>query len=158
MGYPLELRYLASKFLLLFFALAASLATPSVTLYAQATVSFRVQVIYAANEPGGVDSRLGGLAGDLQRTFRYSMYKLLDAPQGSAGLNQAWAASLPGDRRLEIVPTTIQEGQYSLTVRVLSAGGQAVVNTAVRLKSGATVLVGGPSHQKGVLIIAITAG
>jgi hypothetical protein len=121
-------------------------------------VSLRIQVIYAANEPGGVDSRLGGLAGDLQRTFRYSMYKLLDAPQGSAALNQAWTASLPDDRRLEIVPTAIQEGQYSLTVRVLATGGQAVVNTAVRLKSGATVLVGGPSHQKGVLIIAITAG
>jgi hypothetical protein len=37
-----------------------------------------------------------------------------------------------------------------------SSFGQAVVNTRVRLRSGATVLVGGPSHQKGVLIIAIT--
>lgn len=158
MGYPLELRHLAPSFLPLFWILAAILTTPTVTLYAQATVSLRVQVIYAANEPGGVDSRLGGLAGDLQRTFRYSMYKLLDAPQGSATLNQAWTASLPDDRRLEIIPTAIQEGQYSLTVRVLSTAGQAVVNTAVRLKSGATVLVGGPSHQRGVLIIAITAG
>ena len=158
MGRPLELRHLNPAFVLLSCLLTASLATPSVRLYAQATVSLRVQVIYAANEPGGVDSQLGGLAGDLQRTFRYSMYKLLDAPQGSAALNQAWTASLPDDRRLEIVPTAIQGGQYSLTVRVLSAGGQAVVNTAVRLKSGATVLVGGPSHQKGVLIIAITAG
>jgi hypothetical protein len=52
----------------------------------------------------------------------------------------------------------MQGGQYSLTVRVLSSSGQAVVNTRVRLRSGATVLVGGPSHQKGVLIIAITAG
>ena len=158
MGYPLELRHLAPSFLPLFWILAATLATPSITLYAQATVSLRVQVIYAANEPGGVDSRLGGLAGDLQRTFRYSMYKLLDAPQGSATLNQAWTASLPDDRRLQIIPTAIQAGQYSLTVRVLSTAGQAIVNTAVRLKSGATVLVGGPSHQKGVLIVAITAG
>jgi hypothetical protein len=156
--HPLELRHLAPSFLPLYCALAAILATPSATLYAQATVSLRIQVIYAANEPGGVDNRLGGLAGDLQKTFRYSMYKLLDAPQGSAALNQAWTASLPDDRRLEIVPTAIQEGQYGLTVRVLAPGGQAVVNTAVRLKSGATVLVGGPSHQKGVLIIAITAG
>lgn len=158
MGHPLELRHLAPSFLWLFCVLAAILAAPSVTVYAQATVSLRVQVIYAANEPGGVDSRLGSLAGDLQRTFRYSMYKLLDAPQGSAALKQAWTTSLPDDRRLEIVPTAIQEGQYSLTVRVLSPAGQAVVNTAVRLKGGATVLVGGPSHQTGVLIIAITAG
>jgi hypothetical protein len=157
-GHPLKLRYLAPSFLPLFSVLAAILAPPSVTVYAQATVSLRVQVIYAANEPGGVDSRLGGLTGDLQRTFRYSMYKLLDAPQGAAALNQAWTAILPDDRRLEIVPTAIQGGQYSLTVRVLSPAGQSVVNTAVRLRSGATVLVGGPSHQQGVLIIAITAG
>jgi hypothetical protein len=115
-----------------------------------------VQVIYAANEPGGVDARLGGVAAELQRTFRYSRYELLGSPQGSPALNQSWQAILPGDRRLEIIPTAMQGGQYSLTVRVLSSGGQAVLNTRVRLRSGATVLVGGPSHQKGVLIIAIT--
>ena len=135
-----------------------AILAPYSTLSAQATVSLRAQVIYAANEPGGVDGRLGGLAAELQRTFRYSMYQLLAAPQGSAALNQSWRAELPGDRRLEITPTAIQGGQYSLTVRVLSSGGQALVNTGVRLRSGATVLVGGPSHQKGVLIIAITAG
>lgn len=158
MGHPRELRHLTPSSVPLFCVFAAILATPSATLYAQATVPLRVQVVYAANEPGGVDNRLGGMAAELQRTFRYSMYQLLDAPQGSAALNQPWVASLPGDRRLEIVPTAIQGGQYSLTVRILSSSGQALVNTAVRLRSGATVLVGGPSHQKGVLIIAITAG
>jgi len=138
-------------------SLVAILA-PHASLFARATASLRVQVIYAANDPGGVDARLGGLAAELQRTFRYSKYELLDSPQGSPALNQSWQANLPGDRRLEITPTAMQGGQYSLTVRVLSSSGQAVVNTRVRLRSGATVLVGGPSHQKGVLIIAITAG
>ncbi|MBI2562824.1 MAG: hypothetical protein HYW08_10655 [candidate division NC10 bacterium] len=57
---------------------------------------------------------------------------------------------------MDIVPTAIQAGQCSLTVRVLSPGGQALVNTAVRLRRGASVLVGGPTHQRGVLIIAIS--
>ncbi len=134
------------------------LGVSTVELYAQATVSLRALVIYAANQPGGVDSRLGPLAGDLQKTFRYSMYQLLDSPQGSAALNQSWRAGLPGGRLLEIVPTAIQGGQYSLTVRVLGPGGQPLVNTSVRLRSGATVLVGGPTHETGVLIIAISAG
>jgi hypothetical protein len=86
------------------------------------------------------------------------MYQLLAAPQGSAVLNQAWRTALPDDRSLEITPTAIQDGQFSLTVRVLERGGQPVVNTVVRLRRGATVLVGGPPHQKGVVIIAITAG
>ena len=151
---PMGLAYLGFLPVSILFIL---LSVPAPPLYAQATVSLRAQVIYAANEPGGVDSRLGGLAADLQRTFRYSMYELLSAPQGSAALHQAWSAALPGDRSLEIVPTAIQGGQYSLRVRVLGPGGQALVNTTVRLRSGATVLVGGPTHQKGVLIIAITA-
>ena len=120
-------------------------------------VSLQAQVIYAANQPGGVDSRLGSLAGNLQKTFRYSSYQLLDAPKGSAILNQTWRTGLPDNRSLEITPTAIQDGQYSLTVRVLGASGQPSVNTAVRLRRGATVLVGGPSHQQGVLIIAISA-
>jgi hypothetical protein len=42
-------------------------------------------------------------------------------------------------------------------VRVLLADGKVPVNTVVRLRRGSTVLVGGTSHQKGVLIIAISA-
>jgi len=115
----------------------------------------QAQVIYAANQPGGVDNRLGSLAGNLQKTFRYSSYQLLDTPKWSAALNQTWRTGLPDNRSLEITPTAIQDGQYSLTVRVLGAAGQPAVN--LRLRRGATVLVGGPPHQQGVLIIAISA-
>ena len=121
------------------------------------TVSLHVQVIYAANQEGGVDSRLGALAENLKKTFRYSMYQLLDAPEGSAGLNEVWRTALPDNRSLEITPTGVQDGQHSLAVRVLLADGKVPVNTVVRLRRGSTVLVGGPSHQKGVLIIAISA-
>jgi hypothetical protein len=125
---------------------------------AQGPVALRVQVIYAANQPGGVDARLGGLVGELQRTFRYSTYQLLEAPQGSAALDQSWRVSLPDNRALEITPTAIQGDQYSLRVHVVAASGRPLVKTAVRLRRGATVLVGGPKHQQGVLIIAISAG
>jgi hypothetical protein len=121
------------------------------------TVSLQVQVIYAANQDGGVDSRLGALAENLKKTFRYSMYQLLDAPKGSVALNEVWRTPLPDNRSLEITPTAVQENQYSLKVIVLGSGGQPSFNTVVRLRRGSTVLVGGPSHQKGVLIIAISA-
>jgi hypothetical protein len=120
-------------------------------------VPLQAQVIYAANESGGVDSRLGNLAENLKKTFRYSMYQLLDSPKGSPALNQTWKADLPDNRSLEVTPTVIEEGQCTLRVRVVGAGGQPAVNTTVRLRRGSTVLVGGPSHQKGVLIIAISA-
>lgn len=143
--------------LVLLLALGSLLTLPPLAT-GQGAVPLKVQVIYAANEAGGVDGRLGTLAAELQKTFRYSKYELLDSPQGSAAVNQGWRTGLPGDRSLEITPTAIKDGEYTLTVRVQASGGQALVNTRVKLKAGRTVLVGGPTHQKGVLIIAITAG
>jgi hypothetical protein len=137
-------------------ALLGVLALP-LAASGQGVVPLKVQVIYAANEAGGVDSRLGALAAELQKTFRYSKYELLDSPQGSAPLNQGWRTALPGDRLLEITPTAIQDGEYTIAIRVQASGGQALVNTRIKLKAGRSVLVGGPTHQKGVLIIAITA-
>lgn len=119
-------------------------------------IALQAQIIYASAEPGGIDSRLGNLAANLEKTFRYSRYQLLDAPKGAVGIGQAWKTTLPGERAMEVVPTGIQDGQYSLNVRILGAGGQAQVSSIVRLKRASTVLIGGPSHQQGVLIIAIS--
>lgn len=157
MGRSVRRRHGVFPSLALLLLLGSLLPLPPVAT-GQGAVPLKVQVIYAANEPGGVDGRLGTLAAELQKTFRYSKYELLDSPQGSAPLNQGWRTALPGDRLLEITPTAIKDGEYTLTVRVQTSGGQAMVNTRVKLKAGRTVLVGGPTHQKGVLIIAITAG
>jgi hypothetical protein len=123
---------------------------------AQTPIALQAQVIYASNQPGRVDARLSGLARELQ-TFRYSSYRLLQELRGSAALNQTWRSGLPGGRTLEVTPTALQGGQATLAIRVL-AGGQAVLNTSVRLRSGGPpVLVGGFRHDEGFLIIAVSA-
>jgi hypothetical protein len=141
----------------LLFAAAAFLVPPSIG-WAQGAVALKVQVIRAADQPGGVDPRLQALVRDLEKGgFKFSMYKLLDTPQGSVGLNQTWRTALPENRSLEVVPTAIQSGQHDLTVRVLGPTGQGLLNTKVRLRSaGAPVVVGVPL-QPGVLILAISA-
>ncbi|MFB3817369.1 MAG: hypothetical protein ACE147_06880 [Candidatus Methylomirabilales bacterium] len=137
-------------------AVAALLLLAVAPAAAQAQISLRAQVIYASNQAGGVDGRLSGLSAELQ-TFRYSSYKLLQELRGSAALNQTWRSGLPGGRRLEVTPTAMQGGQATLAIRVL-AGGQAVLNTSVRLRSGGPpVLVGGFRHDEGFLIIALSA-
>jgi len=85
-------------------SLVALLGPLHSTLHAQAAITLRVQVIYAANEPGGVDSRLGGLAAELQKTFRYSKYELLDSPQGSAAGPPDSLRSTPGQAHPGICP------------------------------------------------------
>ncbi len=131
-----------------------------VWLAAQTPVAFQVRVIQAAKQSGGVDARLSGLAKELQelqKAFGYTTFQLLDAPRGVAPLNQQWKTAIPGNRSLEIVPTASQGGQHTFQVRFLGANGQVLVNSQVRLKSGATVFVGKVPHQEGDIYIAISA-
>jgi len=139
---------------------ASALLLLPVCLAAQTPVAFQVRVIQASKQPGGVDARLSGLAKELQelqKAFGYTAFHLLDAPRGVAPLNQQWKAAIPGNRSLEIVPTASQGGQHTLQVRFLGANGQVMVNSQVRLKSGATVFVGKVPHQEADIYIAISA-
>lgn len=63
---------------------------------------------------------------------------------------------LPGRRYLLVMPRQYKEGRVALNV-MLVQGARTLVNTAVTLRNNGTFLVGGPSHQDGVLIIAIGA-
>jgi hypothetical protein len=130
------------------------------SLLAQTPVAFQVRVLYASKQPGGVDAKLSGLAKELQelqKTFGYTTFQLLDAHRGAAPLAQQWKTAIPGNRSLEIVPTASESGHHTLTVRFVRATGQVLVNSQVRLKSGATVFVGKVPHQEGDIYIAISA-
>jgi hypothetical protein len=125
---------------------------------AQPAVTLQAQVIYATSQPGPVDPRLGTLAGNLQKSLPYKSYQLVDAPKGSAALNQTWRTGIPGDRSLEITPTATEGEHHSVMVRYLGPGGQPLLNTTVRLRRGATFLLGKDTpYREGVLIIAISA-
>ncbi|MBI4536918.1 MAG: hypothetical protein HY712_03045 [candidate division NC10 bacterium] len=94
---------------------------------------------------------------ELQKTFGYSTFQLLDAPPGLAPIGQLWKTTIPGNHSLEITPAASQGGQHTLTVRLLRSSGQVLLNSAVRLRSGATVFVGQVPHQEGDIFIAISA-
>ena len=122
-----------------------------------ATVSIRAEVILASNQGTGTDERLGPVAKQLGDSFKYSRYELVAAPGGEAQVAQTWRTPLPGGRTLEVTPTAVADGNYTLQVRVLGPKGEALITSSVRLRTGGTVLIGGPPHPPGVLIIALSA-
>ena len=122
-----------------------------------ATVQLRADVILASNQGTGTDERLGPVAKQLSEAFKYSRYELVATPGGAAQVAQPWQTSLPGGRILEVTPTAMTEGNYHLKVRVLGPKGEVVMNSAVRLRPGGTVFIGGPPQAPGVLIIALSA-
>lgn len=122
-----------------------------------ATVPIRAEVILASNQGTGMDDRLGPVARQLSKAFKYSRYDLLSTHGGDAQVAEPWRAALPGGRTLEVTPTAVSEGSYHLQVRVLSSKGEQLMNSSVRLRPGGSVFIGGPPHAPGVLIIALSA-
>jgi hypothetical protein len=130
----------------LFLLLPASLA------YAQA-VPIEVQVIQASREPaGGVDPAIGRLVRELQRDFAYTSYRLLETHQGQVSPQSPWRTVIAGGRELGVSLLKVEGGRVELHIKTPR------VNTRVSLlRGGRPILLGGPPHGSGVLIMAISA-
>ena len=134
------------------------------------TVTLQAQVLLASNQAGvAPDPRLASLVAQLRKALPYSTFQLLSGPSGQAGLGQTWRTDLPGAetpgrRVLEVTPTAIDGGTIQLQARIVQAKlvqgksiSELLLNTTLRLQSGGTVVLGGPAHQNGVLVIVISA-
>jgi hypothetical protein len=128
------------------------LLSPLSLAYAQA-VPIEVRVILASREPaGGVDPAIRSLVRELQRDFAYTSYRLLESHQGQVSPEGPWRTTIAGDRDLTVLFMGADRGRVEL--RIKTAG----VNTRVSLqRGGPPILLGGPPHKGGVLIIAISA-
>ena len=138
---------------------------------AAAAVTLQVQIFLASNQPGAApDPRLANLIAQLRKAIPYSHFQLLAAPSGRTEVGKVWRTELPGGevprgRVLELTPMAIDRGAVQIQARVVQAKivqgkrvSETLVNTTLRLQSGGPpVVIGGPAHQNGVLIIVISA-
>jgi hypothetical protein len=140
-------------------------------LAAAPTVMLQAQIFLASNQPGAApDPRLAGLIAQLRKAIPYSNFLLLAAPSGRIEVGKVWRTELPGGevqkgRVLELTPTAIDRAAIQIQARVVQAKivqgktvSETLVNTTLRLQSGGPpVVIGGPAHQNGVLVIVISA-
>jgi hypothetical protein len=137
---------------------------------AASLVELRSQILLASNQPGSSsDPRVAHLVAQLRTALPYASFQLLGAPGGKVALGQLWKTELPGGqvaggRILELTPTAIDRGAVQVQARVIETklvqgrpAPEAIVNTSLRLQRGATVVIGGPAYQNGVLVIVISA-
>jgi hypothetical protein len=119
-------------------------------------VEVRIDTVLASNADDPVDPTLGPLNKAFYRLFPYSSYRLIQGEQRKVGWRREEQFLLPGGRSLVIIPRGIKNDRVSLNVMLIQ-GSRPLVNTVLSLKNRGTFLVGGPSYQGGVLIIAIGA-
>ncbi|RJP23154.1 MAG: hypothetical protein C4529_04520 [Deltaproteobacteria bacterium] len=130
---------------------AASTAFP-----APGTVSVDIGSVYASNEGSSIDPALGNIRGKLRSMFNYSSYRMLDRKRRSLAVGETGDFELPGRRSMRVTPLPAQGNKVRLSVQIRE-GGRNLLTTTLGLTRGGMVLVGGPSHQAGVLILLISA-
>jgi len=136
----------------LLMALSVFLFLPVSLAYAQA-VPIEVQVIQASREPSGaVDPAIGQLVRELQRDFAYTSYRLLEVHRGQVSPQSPWRTVIAGGRDLGVALVKMDGERVELHITTPR------VNTRVSLqRGGRPILLGGPPHGSGVLIMVISA-
>ena len=115
-----------------------------------------VDTILAARDDNKVDSQLKRHIEELQSMFNYTSYRLLGSERLNLSPGQSGMVSLPGDRRLQIIPQKIQGGRADIVLKMMKAE-RTVFQSQIQLLNGGNLFVGGPKYLNGNLIFKISS-
>ena len=137
-----------STFALFLFLFSASAALSQ--------VQTRVRIIEASNLGSLIDPSLQDVHGELGSLFNFTSYRLLRDLNLSLLGNRPVEVPVHEGRSMEI--TLVGEYKNTIELKIkIKREGSPVLNTHVRLSPGRTILIGGPRHGAGVIILAISA-
>jgi hypothetical protein len=119
-------------------------------------VAVQVATVLATNSGEHFDSQLAAMRQQLEKLPHYRSYQLVKRESRDVACGDAVDVEIPGGRFLRVVPKSIGGDRVSLNV-LLRQDARSVVRTDVTVGPAGNVLVGGPRHGDGVLIIWIGA-
>jgi hypothetical protein len=114
-----------------------------------------VRIILASNSDQGFDPRLLDLKQDLL-ALNYQSFQLLEQSGISIEKGKTGILAIPGNRRLELTPSGFEGGKISMKVRIIE-GEKSLLSTRLRIENHGTMILGGPPHEAGFLVLAVTA-
>jgi len=119
-------------------------------------VTVDVGTVYASNRGNSVDPALGRIRGKLQAMFNYSSYRMIDRKRRTLAVGEWGEYDLPDRLSMRVSPLPARRNKVRLDVRILE-DGRNLLSTTLGMSRGGMVLVGGPAHEGGVLILIISA-
>ena len=140
-------------FIIVVFALLLTLLFVSTAL---GQVQTRLRIIEASNVGSSIDPALRDVHGQLGSLFNFTSYRLLKDESLSLVSNRPSEINAHQGVSLEIALTQQKKNEAEYQIRILRQGSE-ILNTKVRLSPGRTVLIGGPKHGQGSIILAISA-
>lgn len=130
-------------------------ASPSRAQHGSGVV-VHVGAVVASNSGRTFDSRLASMRRQFKSLFPYTSYRLIKDKHRSVRWGERAGFDLPGGCYVLVVPREFKEGRVSLKL-VLIRNARPLLDTVLAIRNRGTLLIGGPHHQEGVLIISIGA-
>ena len=114
-------------------------------------VRVTVHVIHASKTPGKVDDRVKNLVKEMEN-FGFKSFTVHRVQELKLKLNKPGEVELPDDRKL-VVTALSRDAAGKLKIQVTI---EKVVDTTYTISDGASILFGGPRHDDGTMVLAIT--
>ena len=112
-----------------------------------------IRVVHAVTQGSGVDPALKDLTTDLQQ-LNFGGFTLLDRHSKVAYDREVIALEFPGSRWLELrTKGQTKKGDLKLKLNIRDLGFKAKATVG----DGRTIIVGGPPHKGGRILLAVTA-
>jgi len=113
----------------------------------------QIRVIHARTDGAGVDPRLQDLKVDLGQ-LNYRSFKLLDGHKKQVFSRETIALEFPGNRWLNVRTKGVaKDGTLKIRLSIRDLG----FKVKAKVRPGSTILVGGPPHDGGAIVLAVTA-
>lgn len=128
------------------------------TAAADATIQVRIKTILASHgeQAAGIKAFADGVFNELQSVFKYASYKEIDKSQMDLATGQTKEASLPGKRFLKVTSNGVQNNRAKLLLQLMQ-NNKRLFQTAIELQNNGSLIVGGPTHQDGVLMFKVSS-
>jgi hypothetical protein len=112
-------------------------------------------LILASNDPAPLDRRLERVEFQLRPLFRFEYYRFLGSGSGAVNVPGETSVAL-GDGHYLQLKAREKDGGKRVEVRWFR-GDQPILSTAVNLRKGKPVILGGAPQGTGKLIVTLTA-
>ena len=123
-------------------------------LMAQTLYNTQVKVIHAGTGPSHIDPGIRDLIQEIEPVFKYTDYRLIKKQQMKLQENQAGTLSLPDNRTLVVTPLSLSSNRIKYQIRI-EKNQASLFQTQVLLQNHSSITIGGPRHEKGVLLINV---
>lgn len=117
-------------------------------------VRLEMTVIYAHNEDNQVDPALRDVMRQL-KNFRFTGYRMLENHPTSLAVGQSTSFAVPGGRKISMDLVDRNDTQAKVRIRMFN-GSEKVLDTTVSIHRDRSFMIGGPSYEKGKLILPVT--